>query len=86
MDVMHMKLEDFYQQWDDRAYTHGYLLECRQQLIRKVESYRYKIEKLQTERAELTLKHRKERRNPKFLSKILHMKLQEVAKLLRKLP
>ena len=59
-DVMHMKLEDFYQQWDDRDYTHGYLLECRQQLIRKVESYRYKIEKLQTEKAELTLKHRKE--------------------------
>ncbi|MCG8624869.1 MAG: hypothetical protein MJE68_23080, partial [Proteobacteria bacterium] len=59
-DVMHMKLEDFYQQWDDGEYTQGYLLECRQQLIQKVEHYRCQIETLQTEKAELTLKHRKE--------------------------
>lgn len=59
-DVMHMKLEDFYQQWDNKEYTQGYLLECRQQLLRKVESYRNKIEELQTEKAELSLKHRKE--------------------------
>ena len=60
-DVMHMKLEDFYQQWEDsNEYTHGYLLECRQQLMKKVKSYHCKIEELQTEKAELVVKHRKE--------------------------
>ena len=73
---MHMKLEDFYQQWDNKEYTQGYLLECRQQLLRKVESYGNKIEELQTEKAELSLKHQSE-----LFIKILHMELPEVAKL-----
>lgn len=60
-DVLHMKLEDFYQEWDENAvYTPTYLLECRKQLIRKVESYRCKIEELHSEKAQTALKHRKE--------------------------
>ena len=40
-DVLHMKLEDFYQEWDENAeYTHTYLLKCRKQ---QVESYRRKM-------------------------------------------
>lgn len=59
-DVMQMKLEDVYQQWDDSKYTHKYLMECRQQLIKKIEEYRCKLEQLQTQNSEMTLKHRKE--------------------------
>ena len=60
-DVLHMKLEDFYQGWEENAeYSRNYLLECREQLVRKVESYRRKIEELCTDKTETALKHRKE--------------------------
>lgn len=32
-DIVHMRLEDFYQQWEDgNEYSANYLKECRQQL------------------------------------------------------
>ena len=60
-DVLHIKLEDFYQGWEENAeYSCNYLLECRKQLVGKVESYRRKIEELCTDKTETALKHRKE--------------------------
>ena len=60
-DVVHMKLDDFYQQWEDgNEYSPNYLMGCRQQLMKKVEEYRRTIEVLETEKAELALRHRKE--------------------------
>lgn len=60
-DVVHMRLEDFYQQWEDgNEFSANYLQECRQQLIQKVEEYRRTIEALKTEKAKVALQHRKE--------------------------
>lgn len=59
-DVMHMKLEDIYQQWDGCEYTPNYLKECRHLLMKKVEEYRRTVEELQTEKAKQAVQHRNE--------------------------
>lgn len=60
-DVVHMKLGDFYQKWGDTdEYSHGYLMECRKQLMMKVKHYRCQNKTIKTEKAELILKHRNE--------------------------